>query len=438
MGDARNQSSGIASLSGAEELIAKAASVKAASRQLARASTDAKNRALRRVAAALRARASDILGANARDCAASLRTAQETGKDPLLDRLTLTEARLETIARDIEAVAELPDPVGQEIERTIRPNGLVVTRRRVPLGVVGVVYESRPNVTSDIAALCLKTGNGALLRGGSDALESNTAIVGAIKQGLEEAGLPTDAVALVGSTDRGLVEQMLRLREYLDVIIPRGGDGLIRFVVDHATVPVIETGAGVCHTYVDRSADPKMAVEVVYNAKVRRPTICNALDSLLVHRAIAPSWLPKMAARWLDPGVEIRTDRSAAAILDAAHIPHRMAADDDWGHEFLALVAAVKVVDGLDEALQHIQRYGSGHSEAIITADDAAARRFVDEVDAAAVYVNASTQFTDGGEFGLGAEVGISTQKMHARGPMGLRELTTYKWVVLGSGQTRP
>ena len=438
MSEARNQSSGIAAMSGAEELAAKAASVKAASRVLARASTDAKNRALRRVAATLRARASEILAANARDCAASLRTARETGKDPLLDRLTLTEARLEAIAHDIEAVAELPDPVGQEIDRTIRPNGLVVTRRRVPLGVVGVVYESRPNVTSDIAALCLKTGNGALLRGGSDALESNTAIVGAIKQGLEEAGLPSDAVALVGSTDRGLVEQMLRLREYLDVIIPRGGEGLIRFVVNHATVPVIETGAGVCHTYVDRSADPEMAVEVVYNAKVRRPTICNALDSLLVHRAIAPSWLPKMAARWLDAGVEIRTDRSAAAILDAAHIPHRMAADDDWGHEFLALVAAVKVVDGLGEALQHIQRYGSGHSEAIITADDAAARRFVDEVDAAAVYVNASTQFTDGGEFGLGAEVGISTQKMHARGPMGLRELTTYKWVILGSGQVRP
>jgi len=438
MSDERNRSSGIASISGAEELVAKAAAVKAASRQLARASTEAKHRALLRIAAALRARASEILAANARDRAGALRTAQETGKDPLLDRLTLTEPRIQMMARDIEAVAELPDPIGEEIERTVRPNGLIVTRRCVPLGVVGVVYESRPNVTSDVAALCLKTGNGALLRGGSDALGSNTAIVGAIRQGLEEAGLPSDGAALVGSTDRGLVEQMLRLREYLDVIIPRGGEGLIRFVVDHATVPVIETGAGVCHTYVDRSADPQMAVEVAYNAKVRRPTICNALDALLVHRTIAPSWLPKMAARWLDAGVEIRTDRAAAAILDAAHIPHRPASDDDWGREFLALVAAVKVVDGLDEALQHIQRYGSGHSEAIITADDAAARRFVDEVDAAAVYVNASTQFTDGGEFGLGAEVGISTQKMHARGPMGLRALTTYKWVVLGSGQTRP
>lgn len=427
-----------AALSGVQELVAKAAAVRVASRQLALASTDAKNRALRRVAAALRARAADILAANARDCTGAVKAARHTGHDPLLDRLTLTDARLQSMVRDVEAVAELPDPVGEEIERKVRPNGLVVMRRRVPLGVVGVVYESRPNVTSDVAALCVKTGNGALLRGGSDAIESNTAIVSAIKRGLEDAGLPVDAVALVSSTDRGLVEHMLRLRQYLDVIIPRGGEGLIRFVVDHATVPVIETGAGVCHTYVDRKADPEMALNVVFNAKVRRPTICNALDTLLVHCDVASDWLPRMAARWVDAGVEIRADRRTAAILDAHHIPHRSAAADDWGREFLALVAAVKVVDSLDEALQHIQKYGSGHSEAIVTGDEAAARRFVDEVDAAAVFVNASTQFTDGGEFGLGAEVGISTQKMHARGPMGLRELTSYKWVVLGSGQTRP
>lgn len=425
-------------MTGVQELVAKAAAVKVASRQLALASTDAKNRALLRVAAALRVRATDIVAANALDCAAAVKAAQHTGHDPLLDRLTLTDTRLQSMAHDIEAVAELPDPVGEEIERTVRPNGLIVIRRRVPLGVVGVVYEARPNVTSDVAALCIKTGNGALLRGGSDAFESNTAIVNAIKRGLEDAGLPLDAVALVGSTDRGLVEHMLRLRQYLDVIIPRGGEGLIRFVVNHATVPVIETGAGVCHTYVDHHADPEMALNVVFNAKVRRPAICNALDTLLVHRDLAPGWLPQMAARWIDAGVEIRADRRAAAVLDARHIPHRPAADDDWGREFLALVAAVKIVDSVDEALQHIQRYGSGHSEAIVTTDEAAARRFVDEVDAAAVYVNASTQFTDGGEFGLGAEVGISTQKMHARGPMGLRELTSYKWVVLGSGQTRP
>lgn len=422
----------------AEELLAKAASVKTASRQLALASTDAKNRALMRIAAELRAHASDILAANARDCASATRTAQQTGRDPFLDRLTLTEARLEAMARDTEAVAALADPVGEELERSVRPNGLIVTRRRVPLGVVGVVYESRPNVTSDIAVLCIKTGNGVLLRGGSDALESNTVIVSAIKDGLADAGLPANGVALVGSSDRGLVEQMLGLREYLDVIIPRGGEGLIRFVIDHAKVPVIETGAGVCHTYVDRRADPEMALQITYNAKVRRPTICNALDTLLVHRDVAPHWLPAMAARWVDAGVEIRADRPTAAILATAGIPYRAAAEDDWGREFLALVAAVKVVDSLDEALQHVQRYGSGHSEAIVTDDEAAARRFAAEVDAAAVYINASTQFTDGGEFGLGAEVGISTQKMHARGPMGLRELTTYKWVVLGSGQTRP
>jgi glutamate-5-semialdehyde dehydrogenase len=426
-----------AAVGGAEELVGKAAAVKVASRRLGRASTDEKNRALRLIASVLRARESEILAGNERDCRAAVRAAERTGEDPLLDRLMLTSQRLEAMARDVESVAELPDPIGEEIERTIRPNGLIVARRRVPLGVVGVVYESRPNVTSDIAALCLKTGNGVLLRGGSEALESNTLIVDAIKHALHAVGLPADAVGLVGSTDRDLVEQMLKLRQYLDVIIPRGGEGLIRFVVEHATVPVIETGAGVCHTYIDRSADPEMAVRIAYNAKVRRPTICNALDTLLVHREIAATWLPRIAEQWTSAGVEMRADQVAAALLTQAGIAHRLAVDQDWGREFLALVAAVKVVDDLDEALGHIREYGSGHSEAIVTGDEAAARRFVDEVDAAAVYVNASTQFTDGAEFGLGAEVGISTQKMHARGPMGLRELTTYKWVVLGTGQVR-
>lgn len=423
---------------GAEELVGKAAAVKRASLQLGRASTDVKNRALAQIAAALRARESEILAANERDCRSATRAAAQTGGDPLLDRLTLTSARLQAMARDVESVAALPDPVGEEIDRTIRPNGLIVARRRVPFGVVGVVYESRPNVTSDIAALCIKTGNGVLLRGGSEALESNLLIVEAIKQALTTAGLPPDLVALVGSTDRGLVDQMLKLRKYIDVIIPRGGEGLIRFVVEHATVPVIETGAGVCHTYVDRTADPEMAARIAYNAKVRRPTICNALDTLLVHRDMAPTWLPQIAAQWASAGVEMRADEAASGVLTQAGIAHCPATDQDWGREFLALVAAVKVVDGLNEALAHIRRYGSGHSEAIVTGDDESAHRFVDDVDAAAVYVNASTQFTDGAEFGLGAEVGISTQKMHARGPMGLRELTTYKWVVLGTGQTRP
>ena len=320
----------------------------------------------------------------------------------------------------------------------VRPNGLRISKRRVPLGVVGVIYESRPNVTSDVAAICLKTGNAVVLRGGSEALATNRAIAAAIQEGLGAAGLPETAVQLITSTDRALVERMLKLREYLDVIIPRGGEGLIRMTVENATVPVIETGAGVCHTYVDRAADPEMALRIVYNAKVRRPTICNALDTLLVHRDIAASWLPRMAGEWEKAHVEIHADAEAAGILRQSGAPSVSASADDWGKEFLSLIAAVKVVGSLDEAIDHIREFGSGHSEAIVTSDDRAAARFMNEVDAAAVFVNASTQFTDGGEFGLGAEVGISTQKLHARGPMGLQELTTYKWMIEGNGQTRP
>jgi glutamate-5-semialdehyde dehydrogenase len=415
-----------------DELLDKAAAARRASRVLAVAPTERKNAALRAIAGALRAQEAAILAANADDCA---RAAEQPVE---LDRLRLNRDRLQAMARDVEAVTTLPDPVGEEFDRTVRPNGLVVSRRRVPLGVVGVVYEARPNVTSDIAALCLKTGNAVLLRGGREAIGSNRAIAAAIRQGLADGGLPEDAVGLIESTDRSLVERMLRLRGYLDVIVPRGGEGLIRFTVEHATVPVIETGAGVCHTYVDRAADQDMALSVVFNAKVRRPTICNALDTVLVHREIAPAWLPRLAEAWSRVPVEMRVDEAAAEVLRAAGASFRPAAEDDWGREFLALVAAVKIVGSLDEALEHIRRYGSGHSEAIVTADRSAANRFLDEVDAAAVYVNASTQFTDGGEFGLGAEVGISTQKLHARGPMGLKELTTYKWLIEGTGQTRP
>ena len=416
-----------------DELIDKARAVKRASRLLALASTAVKDRALVAMAAALRAHEASILAANERDCAQAA-----AGGQVELDRLRLNPDRVRAMARDVEAVAALPDPVGEEFDRVVRPNGLIVSRRRVPLGVVGVVYEARPNVTSDIAALCLKTGNAVLLRGGREAIGSNAAIARAIREALADAGLPDDGVHLIESTDRGLVERMLRLREYLDVIVPRGGEGLIRFTVEHATVPVIETGAGVCHTYVDRAADPDMALRVVYNAKVRRPTICNALDTVLVHRDIAASWLPRLADAWAKVPVEMRADPEAGDLLRAAGASWRPASRDDWGREFLSLVAAVKVVAGLDEALEHIRCHGSGHSEAIVTSDPSAARRFLDEVDAAAVYVNASTQFTDGGEFGLGAEVGISTQKLHARGPMGLKELTTYKWVIEGTGQTRP
>jgi glutamate-5-semialdehyde dehydrogenase len=413
-----------------DELLDKAAAAKAASIVLAQAPTELKNRALKAMADAIRAREVAILKANARDCA-------DASPRIEIDRLRLTHERVGAMARDVEAIAQLADPIGEEFDSVTRPNGLKISKRRVPFGVVGVVYESRPNVTSDVASICLKTGNAVVLRGGSEALASNSAIVDAIHEALSSVGLPPTAVQLIASADRALVLRLLKLREYLDVIIPRGGEGLIRMAVENASVPVIETGAGVCHTYVDRAVDPEAALRIAHNAKVRRPTICNALDTLLVHRDIASSWLPKLAAEWRKAGVEIHADREAAGILEAAGHPCVAASVEDWGKEFLSLVAAVKIVGSLDEALQHIREYGSGHSEAIVTSDDRAASRFLNEVDAAAVYVNASTQFTDGAEFGLGAEVGISTQKLHARGPMGLRELTSYKWVIEGTGQTR-
>ena len=413
-----------------DELVDKASGAKAASVVLAQASTDLKNRALAAIANAIRARESEILAANAQDCANASPRIE-------IDRLRLTSERVSAMARDVDAVARLGDPVGEQFDAVTRPNGLRISKRRVPLGVVGVVYEARPNVTSDVAAICLKTGNAVVLRGGSEALASNRAIAAAIEAGLKEVGLPDTAVQLITSTDRALVQRMLKLREYIDVIIPRGGEGLIKATIENATIPVIETGAGVCHTYVDRAADPEMALKIVYNAKVRRPTICNALDTLLVHRDIASTWLPKMAAEWSKARVEIHADPEASRVLSAAGSATVPAAAGDFGKEFLSLVAAVKVVDSLDQALQHIREFGSGHSEAIVTQDAQAASRFLNEVDAAAVFVNASTQFTDGGEFGLGTEVGISTQKLHARGPMGLRELTTYKWIIEGSGQVR-
>jgi len=413
-----------------DELIDKASGAKKASVVLALASTDLKNRALTAIATAIRSREKEILAANAQDVANASPRIE-------VDRLRLTAERIAGMARDVEAVAGLADPVGETFDEVVRPNGLTISKRRVPLGVVGVVYESRPNVTSDVAAICIKTGNAVVLRGGSEALASNRSIVAAIQDGLKDAGLPETSVQLITSTDRALVQRMLKLREFIDVIIPRGGEGLIKATIENATIPVIETGAGVCHTYVDRSADQDMALRIVYNAKVRRPTICNALDTLLVHRDLAPAWLPKMAAEWGKARVEIHADGESSRYLGSAGSPFVPAAAEDWGKEFLSLVAAVKVVGSLDEALDHIREYGSGHSEAIVTGDDAAAARFLNEVDAAAVFVNASTQFTDGGEFGLGAEVGISTQKLHARGPMGLRELTTYKWIVQGTGQIR-
>lgn len=414
-----------------DELLEKAAAAKKASLTLAQASTELKNRALIAIAAAIRSREKEILDANVQDCASASPRIE-------IDRLRLTSERVAAMARDVEAVSELDDPIGERFDAATRPNGLRISKRRVPLGVVGVIYESRPNVTCDVAAICLKAGNAVVLRGGSEALSSNRVIVAAIQIGLAEVGLAETMVQLITSSDRALVQRMLTLRAYLDVIIPRGGEGLIRMTVENATVPVIETGAGVCHTYVDRTADPEMALRVVYNAKVRRPTICNALDTLLVDREMAASWLPTMAAEWSKAFVQIHADSEAARLMKDAGVAYIPASPEDWGKEFLSLVAAVKIVGSLDEALDHIRKHGSGHSEAIVTSDDRAAARFVEEVDAAAVFVNASTQFTDGGEFGLGTEVGISTQKLHARGPMGLRELTTYKWIIEGTGQTRP
>ncbi len=416
-----------------DELRAKVTAARAAARVLAGLPTAVKNEAIRRAAAALREHQGEILAANAQD----IEQARHGGSSAPLDRLILNPARIEGIIADMLNVAALPDPVGEVIEMRTVPSGLQVGRVRVPLGVIGVIYEARPNVTVDISTLCLKAGNAAVLRGSKDALRSNIALVRVLREAIAAAGVPAEALQLIESPDRSVVGEMLRLRGGLDVIIPRGGAELIRYVAENATVPVIETGAGVCHTFLERTADLAKAIEVIYNAKVRRPTICNALDTLLVDRAIAKQALPLVHARMVAAGVEMHCCPESYRILSGQ--PNvRPATDEDWGKEYLSLTMAVRVVDGLDEALAHIARYGSGHSEAILTNDYRVARRFLQEVDAAAVYVNASTQFTDGAQFGLGAEVGISTQKLHARGPMGLEAITTYKWIILGDGHVRP
>ncbi len=419
-----------------QELRAQGQAAKMASRQLAKLSTDVKNRALLAVASGLEERQGQVLEANRKDHTA----AQKDGlSEAMLDRLLLTPERLAGMAADVRAVAALPDPVGEVFDARVLPNGLQLSRRRVPLGVIGAIYESRPNVTVDISVLCIKSGNAVILRGGREALHSNVALAELVRDAIASAGAPPEAVQMVRSTDRDLVAQMLQMSDLIDLMIPRGGPELIRAVAAQARMPVITGGIGVCHTYIDRAADAQKAVAIAYNAKVQRPTVCNALDTLLVHAEAGPSILPLVAREWAKAGVELHCDRRALSILGPVPgLRLRPAMEEDWGKEFLALVAAVKVVDSLDEVLAHIERYGSGHSEAIVTEDYGAAMRFLDEVDAAAVYVNASTRFTDGGQFGLGAEVAISTNKLHARGPMGLRELTSYKWVVLGTGQVRP
>ena len=401
-----------------------------ASRVLARAGTGEKNAALEAAARLLLSRQEELLAANAGD----MEAARAGGmSQALLDRLELTPARIAGMAEGARQVAALPDPVGQIVKMGTRPNGLVIGKKRVPLGVIGIIYEARPNVTVDAAVLCLKAGSACILRGGKEAIRSNQALIGVLRDALEEAGLPRDCAALVQDVSRQSAQDLMNLTNYLDVLIPRGGRGLIRAVAEQAKVPVIRTGEGVCHVYVDRDADLQMASEIVYNAKCSRPSVCNALECLIVHRAVARDFLP-MAWEFLrSKHVEIRGCSETCSILRHA-VP---AKNLDWDTEFGDYVLSVMVVGDVDEAMDFIAQHGTGHSEAIITENYTTAQRFLNEVDAAAVYVNASTRFTDGGEFGLGAEIGISTQKLHARGPMGLEELTSTKYIIYGNGQVR-
>jgi glutamate-5-semialdehyde dehydrogenase len=403
---------------------------KAASRVLATASTAAKDAALLAAANLLVERTDDLIAANADD------VERERGAGvaaTVIDRLRLTPARIEGMAGGLRQVAALADPVGEITEGWARPNGLRIHKVRVPLGVVAIIYENRPNVTSDAFGLCLKAGNAAFLRGSSGAIRSNLAIAGALREGLAKAALPEDALVLVDDTSREAAVEFMQQRESIDCLIPRGGPSLIRSILDNATVPYVIDGDGNCHVYVDAAADLAMAADIAVNAKTQRPSVCNAAETLLVHESVAAAFLPRLAAR-LD-GVELVGDARARDIIGADRVGE--ASDDDWADEFLGLKLAVSVVPSLDAAIDHIARYGTGHSEAIVTGDLAAADRFAREVDAAAVVVNASTRFVDGEEFGFGAEIGISTQKLHARGPMGLRELTTEKYVVRGEGQVR-
>ena len=409
---------------------AKARAAKEAARALALASTRAKNEALLQMARGLEEKMAPVLEANRADLergrAAGLTSA-------FIDRLTLSEARIEEMAAGLRQVAALPDPVGETVEVWRRPNGIEISRVRVPLGVIGFIYESRPNVTADAAGLCLKSGNAVLLRGGSEALASNAAIVNVLGKAVEKAGLPADAVQVLDTADRAAVMAMLTLDRFVDLIIPRGGEEFVRLVAERATVPVLKHDKGVCHVYVDAGADLDMAAAIAVNAKAQRVSVCNSMETLLVDAAVAERFLPKVAARMREAGVEMRgDDRTRAVVPDA-----RPATDADWDTEYLDYIVAIRVVDGLDAAIEHIRRHGSGLAEAIVTSDLRNSRRFTREVDAAAVLVNASTRLVDGSQFGMGAEMGISTSRLHARGPVGVRELTTTKFVLMGDGQVR-
>lgn len=413
-----------------DEIVRVAREARDAFRALSQATTEQKNRALMAMAECLHASRGAILKANADDVAA----AQTDGLSAaLVDRLTLGEQRLTEMVRSVEAVAALPDPVGEVIRRWRRPNGLEIRKVRVPLGVIGIIYESRPNVTSDCASLCVKSGNAVILRGGAESFRSNQAISRALRSALASTGLPEAAISALPTADRAGVEMMLQLDRDINVIIPRGGDSLIRTIVETSRIPVIKHAKGVCHVYVDDAADRDMAHAIVLNAKCQRPATCNAMETLLVHERIARDFVPEAIRRLQQAQVEVRGDEATCALVPGL----TPATEEDWSAEYLDLILSVKVVRSLEEAVEHITRYGSAHSDAIVTNDHAHAQRFVQAVDSAAVYVNASTRFTDGFQFGLGAEIGISTDRLHARGPMGLEELTTYKYVVYGTGQLR-
>lgn len=403
---------------------------KAAARVLSSASTGVKNQALKFISEALIENAEKIVECNKLD----IENARNNGlSEAIIDRLKLDEQRIRGMAKGVDDVIALQDPVGRSIDGSKHANGMTINKVTVPLGVIGIIYEARPNVTSDAAALCLKSGNAVILRGGKEAINSNSAIARIMREAIEKSGLPADCINFVTDTSRETASQMMRLNKYIDVLIPRGGAGLISAVVNNSTVPVIETGTGNCHTYVDKSADIAMAVNIVNNAKTSRPSVCNACESILVHKDIADEFLPAMYAKLKEKDVTVKGDDGVCAILCGAE----KASEEDWGTEFLDYIISAKIVENIDEAIEHISAYGTGHSECIVTSDYANAQKFLAQIDAAAVYVNASTRFTDGGEFGLGAEIGISTQKLHARGPMGLNELTTVKYLVYGSGQIR-
>lgn len=409
---------------------AKAAAAKKAAAKLAVTSTDIKNKALLAMAQALLEHQQEILTANSCDMQ---QAAAKGMKSSMLDRLKLTAERIEGMADGLRQVAALPDPVGNVLDGKTLPNGLSITKVRVPIGVIGIIYEARPNVTADAAGLCLKSGNAVILKGGSEAMESNRTVAAVLSEAAVKTGMPEGAIQFIDTTDRQAVQNLIHMNGLVDVVIPRGGAGLIKMVVMNATVPVIETGAGVCHTYVDASADVDMAVKIAYNAKVQRPSVCNAMETLLVHKDIAAKFIPAMLKKYAEAEVEIRGDAAVQA-FDSRVVP---ATAEDWSTEYGDLRLSVKIVASIEEAMEHIARFGTGHSECIVTNDYSQAQLFQKTVDAAAVYVNASTRFTDGNEFGFGAEIGISTQKLHARGPMALPELTSTKYLICGNGQVR-